>query len=770
MSVETFGNPFRRTSESAPSEIRNGEKVLDLVETIETHGGRFHLDEMLAVAVLKDLFHNKAYRLLTSNELTIAQNEEDSAAVREKRPSRMMGPYGARSINYLRRRIFDSSDPRATEVLEEARNDLHRLLLDKGHDLNPGKLNIDHHQGGVSRSTAGLVWSLYGEAWLRSMSSHHPQMKSYRDSQPEIRTEQLAGMWERINQKLFILADAQDVGELHQSKVGSVSVANHTLARVVGVANRPRTKKEDERTAVFVAETENLGEYMAALLVRESEPTTPATVHESYRTRISKVLGTTPSTTPSDVWRTHGAALMHKASVEARKILGTDVVAQDAFEKSVGVAQEKIASEYWEPIDTLAQSNAITIQYSLGDGTQIESNEFDQFAYFSALPRGESDAEVTKGAHPKFEEFMIRYATEALLHEYGETQIDKSKLSLSPDGCVLIYESNTPIIDCDDVLKNLISRPENTARYGNVVLIVHKNPLRSRDGLGNLVHDDDKSYYWLGTITDDTGGIRLRLPAELRGLNREMPEDAKKLDAFGLRSVRFVSQTGHVAQVGNLEDAQKIIAWALGDVVPQGVHTFAVDTVTRVAIDSLPQVNPPIADDNISTLQPALDTLAVEVGRFDEISRKHESRIRAEDAAVAQAVELRPPQAIRPEQAAGRPETVVSRNEPTPAHVQETREALALGSGLMALSSGAFLTAGLIVAVPAFLTVGVVAGMVAGACAGGALGAYVVTKAALKIRSWFGGFWKKLTGGGKKGGHGHSATHAGGHGHGGGHH
>ena len=564
MSVETFGNPFRRLSESAPSEIRDGEKVFDLVETIETHSGRFHLDEMLAIAVLKDLFHNKAYRLLTSAELAVAQNEEDTAAVREKRERRMLGPYGARGINYLRRRIFDSSDPRATEVLEEARNDLHRLLLDKGHDLNPGKLNIDHHQGGVSRSTAGLVWSLYGEAWLRSMSSHHPQMKSYRDSQPEIRTEQLAGMWDRINEKLFVLADAQDVGELHRARIGDMSLDNHTLARAVGLANRPRTKKEDERTAVFVAETENLGEYMAALLVRESEPTTLATVHESYRTRISKVLGTTPSTTPSDVWRTHGAALMHKASVEARKILGTDVVAQDAFEKSVGVAQEKIAREYWEPIDALAQSNAITIQYFLGDGTEIESNEFDQFAYFSTLPRGKKDAEVAQGVHPKFEEFMIRYATEALLYEYGETQIDKSRLSLSPDGRVLIYDSNTPIIDCDDVLKNFISRPENTARYGNVVLIAHKNPLRSRDGLGNLVHDDGKSYYWLGTVTDDTGAIRLRLPAELRGLNREMPEDAKKLDAFGLNSVRFVSQTGHVAQVGTSKMLRKSLHGRLG--------------------------------------------------------------------------------------------------------------------------------------------------------------------------------------------------------------
>ena len=169
--------------------------------------------------------------------------------------------------------------------------------------------------------------------------------------------------------------------------------------------------------------------------------------------------------------------------------------------------------------------------------------------------------------------------------------------------------------------------------------------------------------------------------------------------------------------------------------------------------------------------KPAFDTLAVEGPRFDEISRQREQGILAEDTAVAQPMKLRPPQDIRPEPAAQHPETVVNRNEPTPAHVQETREALALGSGLMALSSGAILTAGLIVAVPAFLTVGVAAGLVAGACAGGALGAYVVTKAALKIRSWFGGFWKKLTGGGgKKGGHGHSTAHAGGHGRGGAHH
>ena len=202
--------------------------------------------------------------------------------------------------------------------------------------------------------------------------------------------------------------------------------------------------------------------------------------------------------------------------------------------------------------------------------------------------------------------------------------------------------------------------------------------------------------------------------------------------------------------------------------VPQVAPTLAVDTVTPGAIDSLPQVNPLTTDESLSTLKPALDALAVEVRRFDQISRQLEERIRAEDAAATQAVESRPAQTIRLEPAAQAAETVVSRNEPAPAQVKETREALALGSGLMALSSGAFLTAGVIVAVPAFLTVGVVAAMVAGACAGGALGAYVVTKAALKIRSWFGGFWKKLTGGGKKGGHGHSAAHAGGHG--GGHH
>ena len=748
MSAEKFGNPFSKPKEPMPSVIREGQNIFDLVETIETHSGRFHLDEMIAVAILKDLFHNKAYKQLTQTELAKAQAGEDAAALRENRESHVLSPYGAQGIEYLRRRISDASDPRATEALESARNDMQRLLLDKGHDLNPARFNIDHHQGGVSRSTAGLVWSLYGEAWLRSMSFHHPQMQSFHDVDAVERVQKLSGTWERMNEKLFRLADADDVGELHQATAVGASYKNHTLPRMIGLANGLRPK-EHETTKVFMEETEGLREYMSALLVRETEPVTPATVHESYRTRVAQVLGVERSTIPSEIWNRYSAPVMLRATVKMRNILGADKQPSAVIlDPIIARAMERVRHEYWDPLDPLALSNATSITYTLGNGDQIESNAFDQMAYFSAIPRGDKPAEVMSAVHPKFEEFMVRYATEALLHEYGKTQIDRESLSLSHNGRLVQYVSNTPIVDCDDVLKEFMSQSENKAAYGEVVLLIHKNPLRSRDASNSLVHDESKSFYWLGTMTGEDGKIKVRLPQLLRGLTREKPEDAKKLDALGLGSVQFVSQTGHVAKVGTLEDAQKIAQWALTGIGPDGSLTVtSIEGTTNEppAAGHIPLMSED--DDAIPSGDTMLAAQTVEIVPSSDHMRlgdEHAENIRPNPEAITS----RALPGSKPDKPAERvvlvTETKQEQSSSKPYFSEPIRNMFA---GVGGVTTGV----SMIVGVPAFVLAGAGAALTVGAIGGALFGTWVISSFLSEfVMALSAGLGKKIKNGAKK--------------------
>lgn len=101
-----------------------------LFQTIVTHSGPFHADDVLAVAVLSDL--------------------EPSARVIRTRDS---------------------------ALLEAARLDSATVLVDVGWSYDVALRNFDHHQqsfraqrpNGVPFASIGLVWAVFGERWLQEI-------------------------------------------------------------------------------------------------------------------------------------------------------------------------------------------------------------------------------------------------------------------------------------------------------------------------------------------------------------------------------------------------------------------------------------------------------------------------------------------------------------------------------------------------------------------------------------------------------------------------
>lgn len=496
------------------------EKRFDTLKSVETHGNKFHIDEMVATSIIKDLFHVEKHDI------------EGDGTPRRK-------------IEYTR----------SSASAEEKAADKHHMLLDKGLSHMPGELNFDHHQMDTPHSAAGLVWAEHGEEWLRSMSFHHPDLrvrKSLREESTEGRTERLAKIWENIDRKLITLIDANDTGADRTPTINGISIRDLSIAQMISYSNHPRhTDKSQDKT--FNKMTEDIRTYLSELYVREEL----GGEAKPYRERIAQVLGVDESVRPSSVWEARANTILGKARTEAKYIVGLrdTAIPRDVVTK----AKERITAEYWGAVDALWESNPSSIRYPLANGSTVDSNEFDQFSFFSALPRDKKTAATT--FHPKFEEFLIRYARTIIVREYGETKILKDKLTLSADGRTLIYDSDEPITDCSEVLKQYMRRdPE---KYKNVQFLIHKTPLYNKTGPKTYVLNPVKSHYWVGPLTNEDGSLMCPIAEELRGLRRDKEADAETLHGLGLDSVDFVSRSGHIAKAGILAQARLIAEMSL---------------------------------------------------------------------------------------------------------------------------------------------------------------------------------------------------------------
>lgn len=155
---------------------------------IITHSGPFHADDVLAVAILLDLVPTA----------TVARTR----------------------------------DP---QQLKEGVSDPHTVMVDVGWEYDPALRNFDHHQqhfqktrpNGIPYASVGLVWSSFGDAWLKKvLHLQDPEERAY--------------IFQCVDEEMISSVDAFDCGVVE----GTHSVAGSTeemrvpsLADVIGTYN-----------------------------------------------------------------------------------------------------------------------------------------------------------------------------------------------------------------------------------------------------------------------------------------------------------------------------------------------------------------------------------------------------------------------------------------------------------------------------------------------------------------------------------------------------
>ena len=172
-----------------------------------THSGPFHADDVIAGAILIDLY-------------------DEAAFVRSRNPA----------------------------VLAEC-----EVVWDVGGVYDPDAKRYDHHQAGCKASwpgtdallsSAGMVWLHHGYSFLDSLDVPEEHMEEVRD---------------RVYLEMICHIDAIDIG------VGPLTAEAHiggTLSRALGLLNPPRGSSEDEELDRFCAAVE-FGREVLAGKVRE---------------------------------------------------------------------------------------------------------------------------------------------------------------------------------------------------------------------------------------------------------------------------------------------------------------------------------------------------------------------------------------------------------------------------------------------------------------------------------------------------------------------
>ncbi len=220
------------------------------IETIITHEGTFHADEVFATAILKDLFPD-------SMELKAGGKVD--------------------FVKYLRTR-----DPKT--VSQSLQSDS-VMVIDTGGEDNPEKFNYDHHQvqgagqreNGVKYATAGLIWEQYGKEWIKYVDVYFRHKRKDRREIGEegwiedidkksvtasLNEEEIDLIWSSIDEKYVQLIDSRDTGQLQDMTMtleGGTELPGEqfTLAEVVRLYNidtydgKKPQQRFDEAVEVF---------------------------------------------------------------------------------------------------------------------------------------------------------------------------------------------------------------------------------------------------------------------------------------------------------------------------------------------------------------------------------------------------------------------------------------------------------------------------------------------------------------------------------------
>ncbi|NBV77332.1 hypothetical protein EBR66_04175 [bacterium] len=160
---------------------------------------------------------------------------------------------------------------------------------------------------------------------------------------------------------------------------------------------------------------------------------------------------------------------------------------------------------------------------------------------------------VTGKLHPQLEHFLRQLSLQTIIQLQGLQKIDSTKLTLSHDGKVLIYDSKDPIKDADKVFARLVRDNQD---YNGVEYIINKVPMREP---GTLVHSELRSFFWIAAAVGPDNRLKRPLPMQMRALRAADSIGAQKLKEMNLEGVSFVSQTGHIAKVNNLETIGNIL-------------------------------------------------------------------------------------------------------------------------------------------------------------------------------------------------------------------
>lgn len=155
---------------------------------IITHSGHFHADDVLAVAILRDLV-------------------PDAELLRSRDPA----------------------------LLAEGVEDAQTVMVDVGWHYDPARLNFDHHQqafderraSGVPYASIGLVWANFGERWLE-------RVLGITDA------DERAFVFETVDAELIASVDAFDCGVVegtHRVAGASAELRVPSVADVVGSYN-----------------------------------------------------------------------------------------------------------------------------------------------------------------------------------------------------------------------------------------------------------------------------------------------------------------------------------------------------------------------------------------------------------------------------------------------------------------------------------------------------------------------------------------------------
>lgn len=162
------------------------------VTEMVTHDGKFHADEVLASAVLVDLFPNADLLRTRDRSLTSARDG--------------------------------------------------RIVFDVGGRYDPEQGLFDHHQPGAPRratglpySAFGLIWEEYGHQWLASF----------------VEVEHLQEVFERISEEVVEVVDAVDNGELSPASAGKIGQLS-LFSLISDLAPSWKDESEAAMTAAFV--------------------------------------------------------------------------------------------------------------------------------------------------------------------------------------------------------------------------------------------------------------------------------------------------------------------------------------------------------------------------------------------------------------------------------------------------------------------------------------------------------------------------------------